>query len=223
MVFTIINYKEKKEEERHMNILLVLHDCINKTKVTKKASYDADTAIEDLMSRYFPGYDNIYVYDKKAKCLQSSVDYYFHNQVIFWNKSARRILVEDYIERFPECRDEMELIIPPVGIGSGNPFDFVKEILMFVNDFINNHPIEIIIIEKMFEIAYSQLKKWAEKKKEDNITKQSLMNALYSKKSWDISELQKALEIEDVNSAMLLMISMGFKYDEENKQFVKKE
>lgn len=205
-----------------MEILVVLLDERHDEIIERTVYYDENTKIDDLCINFFSEYDNVHVYDSENKYLQPEIDYYFHKGVLRWNQPTKSVLVYDYLERFPACKQKgIYLMVPSGGIGGGEIFDFVCDLYNMINDFIQNHPAAVYVVTFVIEKAKEELIKWGRKKQKDNISKESLKAAILSRDAWTFRELKKALEIDDIDSAKLLMNILGYQCDDEQELFLK--
>lgn len=205
-----------------MEILVVLLDKIHDEIIERTVYYDENTKIDDICSNSFSEYDNVHVYDSENKYLQPEIDYYFHRGVLRWNEPTRFVLVCDYLERFPICKQKgIYLMVPSGGIGGGVIFDFVCDLCKMINDFMLAQPLATCVVSFVAEKTVKKLMEWGSKKKKDNISKESLKAAILSRDAWTFRELKKALEIDDIDSAKLLMNIFGYQCDDEQELFLK--
>ena len=203
-----------------MDNLLILEDDKNNKVFSKEIAYDEHTTIQNAINQYFPGYEDIIVFDreKNRPCLK--LDFYFHEGVIVWNQWTLNVLIVDYLNTFPNCREKGIILKNPIagGIGGAPLLDFLEWMFQTANEFYKNHPVETTLCLKGIKLACS----WAKRKIEDRISKYALEKAIHSKKEWTLSQAYKAFDVEDLSTLLIIMDAAGYEYDEENRLFKRK-
>lgn len=201
-----------------MNIKLYVYDVTIKKNFIVNALYEKNTTIKDLLDVNFPN-TNKGIIDKEKRLILR-VDYYYHNKKLCWDEHVDNLLVSDFLDRFPEYKQGIYLVINIGGIGcAGNVLEFAVETYNVVNNFIINNPLVMISIGFVF----NNLKKWINNKKSECTKFSSFKSSLHSKKVWKINELIESLELEDEDTAILLMLSMGYDYHIDTHTFILKE
>ncbi|MEG1142460.1 MAG: hypothetical protein RSE41_08485 [Clostridia bacterium] len=201
-----------------MKIFLEIHDCLNKNRKLIEVLYNNNTTLQQLFD------DNIM---NSPKCLSDNVinpledvDFYYHNDVLYWDCKINDMLIIDFVKKYPNCKAKIPVNINFGGIGAtpNDYLEFATELYLKVNDFVNANPILIMFLGYTLNLCKKNIKIWIKKKSNTCLKFSSFKNSLYEKKTWELDDVKKALELS-TKDAIVIMMSMGYSYNKKTKMF----
>ncbi len=200
-----------------MKILLEITNVFEKKSEIMQVNYNPETTVGQLLDKNIIEMKG--VLSQEVINPLEMVDFYYHDDVLYWDVNIYEMLVVDFIRKFPKFRHKIPVCVNFGGIGS-TPHEIIEfsiELYNRVNLFVAENPLAVILMGYTIKTCKMKIKNWIESK--NNCVKfSSFKNSLYAKPKWKLRDVEKALEI-DAKSAKVVMRAMGYTYNNKNKIF----
>lgn len=205
-----------------MQLTFDCFDVENRNSFQADIDFEPNEKLQDVLKKNFPNYTNGHFgYKDKSKPF-INVDYYFDNGgILHWDENIEEMIMENILRRYPDINKEVEIVFNIGGIGYVNAIQFVVEMMQKFDVWASTHPVELIFLQGILQARYNQIKSKIKQYFEtiDCNQTSSFENSILSREAWTWNEVTTALQTENEEVIIPLMMENGFSYDEKIKVF----